>query len=421
MSVQQETEQTHRTDLFTDEEPQESRRQNGPLAGYRVIDAATVYAGPLAATMLGDFGAEVIKVEHPMGDSARTHGWRKHGKGLWWKTLGRNKRTVTAKLSDPECRDLFLDLVRTADVLIENFRPGVFEKWDLSPQTLHQINPGLIILRVTGFGQDGPYAQRRAFGTLIEAMSGLAHMTGDPDGPPTLPPFGLADGVSALAGAYATTMALLHRERGGAGQVIDLSLLEPLLLILGPSPSVYDQLGEVPGRHGNRSPNNAPRNTYLTRDGRWVAVSTSSLSVAERVLTLVGHPEVTTEPWFSSAGERVEHADELDGYVASWIAERDEADVVSEFNRVGAALAPVYTVADLMNDPHVIARDVVTTVDDEDFGPLRMQNVIFRMSATPGGIDFTGRDLGADNEEVYVKELGHELDRIRALKDAGVL
>jgi crotonobetainyl-CoA:carnitine CoA-transferase CaiB-like acyl-CoA transferase len=216
-------------------------------------------------------------------------------------------------------------------------------------------------------------------------------------------------------------MALLHRERGGAGQVIDLSLLEPLLLILGPSPSVYDQLGEVPGRHGNRSPNNAPRNTYLTRDGRWVAVSTSSLSVAERVLTLVGHPEVTTEPWFSSAGERVEHADELDGYVASWIAERDEADVVSEFNRVGAALAPVYTVADLMNDPHVIARDVVTTVDDEDFGPLRMQNVMFRMSATPGGIDFTGRDLGADNEEVYVKELGHELDRIRALKDAGVL
>jgi len=421
MSVQQETEQTHRTDLFTDGEPQESRRQNGPLAGYRVIDAATVYAGPLAATMLGDFGAEVIKVEHPMGDSARTHGWRKHGKGLWWKTLGRNKRTVTAKLSDPEGRDLFLDLVRTADVLIENFRPGVFEKWDLSPQTLHEINPGLIILRVTGFGQDGPYAQRRAFGTLIEAMSGLAHMTGDPDGPPTLPPFGLADGVSALAGAYATTMALLHRERGGAGQVIDLSLLEPLLLILGPSPSVYDQLGEVPGRHGNRSPNNAPRNTYLTRDGRWVAVSTSSLSVAERVLTLVGHPEVTTEPWFSSAGERVEHADELDGYVASWIAERDEADVVSEFNRVGAALAPVYTVADLMNDPHVIARDVVTTVDDEDFGPLRMQNVMFRMSATPGGIDFTGRDLGADNEEVYVKELGHELDRIRALKDSGVL
>ena len=405
----------------TDDDPQESRRQQGPLAGYRVIDAATVYAGPLAATMLGDFGAEIIKVEHPTGDSARTHGWRKHGKGLWWKTLGRNKRTVTAKLSDPDGRELFLDLIRTADVLIENFRPGVFEKWDLSPQTLHEINPDLVVLRVTGFGQDGPYAQRRAFGTLIEAMSGLAHMTGDPDGPPTLPPFGLADGVSALAGAYAVTMALLHKERGGRGQVIDLSLLEPLLLILGPSPSVYDQLGEVPGRHGNRSPNNAPRNTYLTRDGRWVAVSTSSLSVAERVLTLVGHPEVIAEPWFASAGERVEHADELDGYVASWIAARDEAEVVAEFNRVGAALAPVYTVHDLMNDPHVIERDIITTVDDEDFGRMKMQNVMVRMSATPGGIDWTGRDLGADNEEVYVKELGHDLDRIRALRDAGVL
>ncbi|HEY5882421.1 MAG TPA: CoA transferase, partial [Nakamurella sp.] len=182
------------TTTLKDEDPQEGNRQQGPLAGYRVIDAATVYAGPLAATMLGDFGADVIKVEHPIGDSARTHGWRKQGKGLWWKTLGRNKRTVTAKLSDPEGRELFLDLVRTADVLIENFRPGVFEKWDLSPETLHEINPGLVILRVTGFGQDGPYAQRRAFGTLIEAMSGLAHMTGDPDGPPTLPPFGLADG-----------------------------------------------------------------------------------------------------------------------------------------------------------------------------------------------------------------------------------
>lgn len=214
MTVTHETSQPINDSVLDEPDLQESRRQQGPLAGFRVIDAATVYAGPLAATMLGDFGAEVIKVEHPTGDSARTHGWRKQGKGLWWKTLGRNKRTVTAKLSDPQGRELFLELVRTADVLIENFRPGVFEKWDLSPATLHEINPGLIILRVTGFGQEGPYAQRRAFGTLIEAMSGLAHMTGDPDGPPTLPPFGLADGVSALAGAYAVTMALLHKERG---------------------------------------------------------------------------------------------------------------------------------------------------------------------------------------------------------------
>ena len=397
------------------------RAPRGPLTGYRVIDAATVYAGPLAATMLGDFGADVIKVEHPDGDSARTHGWSKDGIGLWWKVLGRNKRTVTAKLSTPEGRELFMDLLRTADVLIENFRPGVFEKWGLSPAELHEVNPDLVILRVTGFGQTGPASQRRAFGTLIEAMSGLAHMTGDPDGPPTLPPFGLADGTAALAGAYAATLALLHRERGGGGQVIDLSLLEPLLLILGPSPTVYDQLGEVPGRHGNRSPNNAPRNTYRTRDGRWVAVSTSSLSVAQRVLRLVGHPEVIDEPWFASAGLRVQHADELDSFVGDWIAARDVDVVVAEFERVGGALAPVYTVRDLIDDPHVIERDIVTTVDDEDFGPLKMQNIMFRMSETPGAIAFTGRALGADNEEIYAKELGHELDAVRVLHDRGVL
>ncbi|WP_214365340.1 CaiB/BaiF CoA transferase family protein [Pseudonocardia sp. H11422] len=405
--------------MFTERAAENQRA--GPLAGMRVIDAATVYAGPLAATMLGDFGADVIKVEHPDGDSARTHGRSKNGVGLWWKVLGRNKRTVTAKLSTPQGRELFLELVRTADVLIENFRPGVFEKWDLSPELLHEINPGLIVLRVTGFGQTGPAAHRRAFGTLIEAMSGLAHLTGDPDGPPTLPPFGLADGTAALAGAYAATLALLHRERGGAGQVIDLSLLEPLLMILGPAPTVYDQLGEIPGRHGNRSPNNAPRNTYLTRDGRWVAVSASSLGVAERVMTLVGHPELVAQPWFSSAGKRVEHADELDGHVAEWIGARDEADVVAEFERVGAALAPVYTVQDLVNDRHVIERDIITTVDDHQLGPIRMQNVMFRMSGTPGGIAFTGRDLGEDNDEVYVKELAQELGRLRELKDKGVL
>jgi len=395
--------------------------RTGPLTGMRVIDAATVYAGPLTATMLGDFGADVIKVEHPDGDSARTHGRSKDGIGLWWKVLGRNKRTVTAKLSTPGGRELFLDLVRTADVLIENFRPGVLERWDLSPALLHEINPGLVILRVTGFGQTGPASQRRAFGTLIEAMSGLAHMTGDPEGPPTLPPFGLADGTAALAGAYAVTMALLHRDRGGAGQVIDLSLLEPLLMILGPAPTIYDQLGEIPGRHGNRSPNNAPRNTYMTRDGRWVAVSASSQSVAERVLTLVGHPEVTKEPWFRSAGKRVEHADELDGYVADWIGSHGSEFVIAEFERVGAALAPVFTVEDLLADPQVIDREIITTVHDEQLGPVKMQNVMFRMSDTPGEIAFTGRGIGADNEEIYIKELGHDRARLHELRDGGEL
>ena len=393
-----------------------------PLDGLRVLDLATVYAGPLAATMLGDFGATVIKVEHPKGDPVRTHGSSKNGIGLWWKVLSRNKQTVTADLSRPEGRDLILSLARTADVLIESFRPGVMERWGLGPEALHRANPRLVILRVTGFGQTGPASQRRAFGTLIEAMSGLAHMTGTPDGPPTLPPFGLADGLAGLAGALAVCFALYHRDaRHGSGQVVDLSLLEPLLMVLGPGPSIYDQLGIIQGRHGNRSPNNAPRNTYKTRDGRWVAISASSQNVADRVMRLVEHPEVIDKSWFGSAGGRVEHADELDDHVGSWIAARSLDEVVALFEQAGAALAPINTIAELMEDPHVQFRDVITTVEDEDLGPLRMQNVMFRMLSTPGRIRFAGRRLGEDNADIYCGELGLSRDRLQQLGEEGVI
>jgi crotonobetainyl-CoA:carnitine CoA-transferase CaiB-like acyl-CoA transferase len=393
-----------------------------PLDGLRVLDLATVYAGPLAATLLGDFGADVIKVEHPRGDPARTHGYRKDGVGLWWKVLSRNKRTVTADLHRPEGRDLILSLAKTADVLIENFRPGVIEQFGLGPDVLHRANPRLLVLRVTGFGQSGPASQRRAFGTLIEAMSGLAHMTGTPDGPPTLPPFGLADGLAGLAGALAVCFALYHRDvRSGRGQVVDLSLLEPLLMVLGPAPSAYDQLGVIPGRHGNRSLNNAPRNTYQTKEGQWVAMSASSQNVAERVMRLVGHPEVIDEPWFSSAGGRVDHADELDEFVGGWIAARDLDDVVAGFEQAGAALAPINTIADLMQDPQVHYRETITTVEDEDLGPLRMQNVMFRMLSTPGRIRFTGRGLGEDNEDIYCGELGLSRDQLKQLNEERVI
>jgi crotonobetainyl-CoA:carnitine CoA-transferase CaiB-like acyl-CoA transferase len=395
---------------------------SGPLANIRVLDVATVYAGPMAATMLGDFGADVIKVEHPMGDPARTHGHVKDGQGLWWKVLSRNKRTVTADLGHPGGKELLLALVETADVLVENFRPGVLEKWGLGPEELHRVNDRLVILRMTGFGQTGPYAQRRAFGTIIEAMSGFAHMTGSPDGPPTLPPFGLADGLAGLAGAFAIMCALRDRDgRTGRGQVIDLALLEPLLMVLGPAPTIFDQLGIVPGRNGNRSQNNAPRNTYQTRDGRWVAISSSSQAVAERVMQLIGHPEITEEPWFASAGQRVQHADLLDDLVGTWIATHDANHVVEEFERAGAALAEVYTVADLVADPHVRARGVLTTVDDDDLGPLLMQNVVFRLSDNPGSIRFTGRGLGQDNEAVYRDELGVSEAHIRKLRSEGVV
>jgi len=410
------------TATHTNTAADERTTADGPLSGVRVLDLGTVYAAPITAMLLGDYGADVLKIEHPRGDPARTHGPSKDGHGLWWKVIARNKQTATLVLSDPEGREIMEQLVADADVLIENFRPGVMEKWGLGPERLLEINPQLIMLRVTGFGQTGPYAHRRAFGTLAEAMSGLAHQTGQPDGPPTLPPFGLADGVAAISGAYAVMLALYERDVNGAGgQVIDLSLLQPLLSILGPGPSAYDQLGVVPGRHGNRSTNNAPRNAYRTRDGRWVAISASATSIAERVMTLVGRPDIAAQEWFGSARERVRHADQLDRIVGDWIGAREFDAVMDAFEQAGAAIAPVYNSEQVANDPHVRATEMITTVEDADLGPLKMQNLLFRMQASPGRIRHAGRGLGQDSDAVYRERLGLDDERIAALRERGVI
>lgn len=394
----------------------------GPLAGVRVLDVSTIYAGPLACQLLGDFGADVIKIEHPRnGDPMRTHGRTKDGQGLWWKMVSRNKRTVGLNLSTPEGAEVFCELARSADIVVENFRPGTLERWGLGWERLSALNPGLILVRVTGFGQEGPYARRPAFGTLAEAMSGFAAMTGEPDGPPTLPPFGLADGIAGISGAYAAILALYHRDaRSGRGQQVDLAILEPLVTVLGPQPTVYDQLGEVPARRGNRSENNAPRNTYRTRDGRWVAVSASATPVAVRVMRLVGAGELADETWFASGAERARRADLIDGHVAAWVEQHDLAEVVEAFERAEAALAVVYDVADLIDDPQVKAREMITTVADPDLGPLRMQNLLFRMAGTPGAIRHSGRQLGADTDAVLA-EAGLDPARISELRERGIV
>ncbi|MEV7220559.1 CoA transferase [Streptomyces sp. NPDC093681] len=392
-----------------------------PLAGLRVLDLATLFAGPLAATMLGDFGAEVIKVEHPTRpDPSRGHGPSKDGIGLWWKLLGRNKHTITLDLSKPAGRATLLRLAATADVVVENFRPGTLERWDLGWDELSAVNPRLVLTRVTGFGQFGPYARRPGFGTLAEAMSGFAAMTGEPDAPPTLPPFGLADSIAALATAYAVMTALAARERTGEGQVVDMAIIEPILTVLGPQPLWYDQLGHVQPRTGNRSQNNAPRNTYRTADGTWVAVSTSAQSVAERVMRLVGRPELIDEPWFATGADRARHTDVLDAAVGDWIARHTRADVLAAFEKAEAAIAPVQDVRDVMADPQYQALDTVTTVDDPELGPLRMQNVLFRLSATPGAIRWAGRPHGADTEEVLTG-LGLTPADVKELREEGVV
>ncbi|MBK3577997.1 CoA transferase [Streptomyces sp. MBT65] len=392
-----------------------------PLAGLRVLDLATLFAGPLAATMLGDFGAEVIKVEHPTKpDPSRGHGPSKDGIGLWWKLLGRNKRTITLDLSKPGGRDTLLRLAATADVIIENFRPGTLEKWDLGWAELSAANPKLVLARVTAFGQFGPYAHRPGFGTLAEAMSGFAAITGEPDAPPTLPPFGLADSIAGLATAYAVMTALAARDRTGEGQVVDMAIIEPILTALGPQPLWYDQLGHVQPRTGNRSQNNAPRNTYRTADGSWVAVSTSAQSIAERVMHLVGRPELIDEPWFATGADRARHADVLDAAVGDWIARRTRTEVLAAFEKAEAAVAPIQDVRDVMTDPQYQALDTITTVDDPELGSLRMQNVLFRLSATPGGIRWPGRPHGADTDSVLT-ELGLTETELTTLRQEGAL
>jgi len=391
-----------------------------PLAGLRVIDASTLFAGPMAAMHLGDMGADVIKVEHPTKpDPARGHGPSRDGQNLWWKTLGRNKRTVALDLHADDGRDAFLRLAATADVVIENFRPGTLERWGLGYEELSAANPGLVLARVTGFGQIGPYRSRPGFGTLAEAMSGFAASTGEPDGPPTLPPFGLADGIASLATAYAIMVALHARaSNGGRGQVVDVAIIEPILAMLGPQITRWDQLGTVQPRTGNRSTNNAPRNAYRTADGSWVAVSTSAQSIAERVMTLVGRPELADEPWFATGAGRAEHADLLDDAVGGWIARHSRDEVIAAFEAAQAAVAPVYDARDIVTDPQFNALGTIHRIHDDDLGDMAMQGPLFRLSRDEATIAHTGRAHGADTDAVLA-ELGFSADDIARMRAEG--
>jgi crotonobetainyl-CoA:carnitine CoA-transferase CaiB-like acyl-CoA transferase len=410
--------------------PRTAAPASGPLSGIRVIDASTVLAGPLCCQVLGDFGADVVKVEHPSGgDALRTHGAQKDGIGLWWTMVARNKRTLGLYLGDPDGAEVFKELVRTSDVLVENFRPGTLERWGLGPDVLLEVNPRLVLVRVTGFGQTGPYAARPGFGTLAEAMSGFAAITGEPDGPPTLPPFGLADSVAGLSAAISAVLGLFHRDAGptgphpgsGRGQVVDVAILEPIVTILGSQPSVLQQTGVAQGREGNRSRNNAPRNAYRTSDGQWVAVSASALRVAQRIMRLVGHPETAQAPWFRSGAQRAEHRSEVDDVVAAWIAQRPAAEVIAAFTEAEAAIAPIYDVAGLMADEHAVARNMFPTIEHPVLGPVAQQGVLFHLSETPGQLRWAGRSIGEDTDDILVTDLDMDPSRVAALRERGIV
>lgn len=363
---------------------------DGPLADIRVIDCATVVAGPGAAKYLADFGADVIKVERPEGDTTRTLGWpdSRDGVSLWWKLIGRGKRSIVLDLKRAEDLEAMRRLCATADVLIENFRPGTLERLGLDPDELIAANPKLVVLRVTGFGQDGPYASRPGFATMAEAMSGFASLNGEPDGGPLLPPIALTDEVTALVGAFATMVAL----HSGVGQVVDVNLLESLFQLMGPLASAYAVNGYEQPRLGSGIAYSVPRGTYRTKDGHWVAVSTSAESVAKRVMDMIG---VGDDPRFATFSGRMEHRDEVEALTSEWIAARAEADVVAAFESAQAAIAPVLSMADIAVDPHYAARGAIVDVDGTP-----MQGLVARLSKTPGRIRWSGRPLGADQDDV---------------------
>ncbi len=348
-------------------------------------------AGPGCARYLGDFGADVIKVERPDGgDSTRRMGWRdpRDDVTLWWKLLGRNKRTVALDLKDPDGLTDMRRLVDTADVLIENFRPGTLERLGLAPDDLLATNPRLVVVRLTGFGQDGPYASKPGFATIAEAMSGFASINGEPDGGPLLPPIALTDEVTGLAAAFATMVAV----HSGKGQVVDVNLLESLAQFMGPLVAASRLLGYDQPRLGSGIPYSVPRGTYRCADGEWVAISASADSVAARVMELLGCGD---DPRFATFAGRVEHRDEVDALLGRWVGARPLDEVLAAFDAAHAAAAPVYSVSDYAADPHVAARGAVVEVDG-----VPMAAPIARLSETPGTVRWAGRPLGADTDEV---------------------
>lgn len=393
--------------------------EEGSLNGMRVLEIATMMAAPLAGMMLADHGAEVIKVELPgSGDGMRGWGYERDGHALMWKVLSRNKKLVTLDLHKKQGKELFLKLVAKSDVLIENFRPGTMARWGLGAEVLRKAKPDLIVLRVSGFGQTGPSSPRPGFGTLAEAIAGFAYINGWPDKPPSLPPFGLADSIAGITGAFGVLAALNYRNRTGEGQDVDVALYEPMLTVLGSLLIDYDQLGIIQERSGNVTPFAAPRNTYKTRDGKWFAMSASTQSTAERLFALIGRPEMITDPRFVDNRARLANLEAMDREIASWADQRSLNEAVAELEQSGVPACPVYTAADVLSDVHMEQRGSVICVDDEDLGKVRLQAPVPRLTVSPGAVRHLGGSMvGRDTAAVYADLLGldrGDLEKLRA-------
>ncbi|MGQ0570094.1 MAG: CaiB/BaiF CoA transferase family protein [Armatimonadota bacterium] len=388
-----------------------------------VLDLTTIVSGGTTTSILADFGARVIKIEHPQGgDQLRAWAPVKDGVSLWWKVMSRNKQSITLNLRDSRGQDLLKRLAGRADVLVENFRPGTLERWNLGYDALAELNPKLIMLRISGFGQTGPYRDRPGFGTVAEAMSGFVALSGFPDGPPVLPPIPLADEVAGLFGAVASLMALRHRDqRDGRGQMIDVSLYEPLFRLLIPYVPQYALLGEVPQRAGNRFIGAAPRNLYRAGDGDWVAISATTQRTFERLAQTMDRTDLLSDPRFADNGSRIAHVQELDVIIQEWMGARPLEEILRKLEEAEAVVGAVYDISRIVSDPHYLARGDIVTVPDADLGEIPMPGVIPKFSRIPGCVTHAGPRLGEHNDPIYVDLLGLTHDQVEHLKAEGVI
>ena len=387
----------------------------GPLDGTRVLDLSRLFAGNVMTQLLGDYGAEVIKVEPPAGDTLRA--WQTKGVSTHWKIYARNKKSLCLELRKPAAREILLSLVPSAALFVESFRPGTLEAMGLGPDKLLEKNPKLVVVRISGWGQDGPYRRRPGFGSLIEGMSGFAAINGFGDREPVLPPMYLADGFAGLFGASAALIALRAAEQSGRGQVVDLPLLDPLFAMLGPQAAAYRLTGKIKPRTGSRSTNSAPRNVYRCKDGLYVALSASTQKMAERTLSAVGRPELIDDPRYRTNGERVKHAAELDAIIGAFVAQRTQAENVAFFEQAEVTIGPIYDVRQILEDPHFIEREIIADYPDHEMGAFPMHHVVPRLLGTPGSIRTPAPELGQHNREL----LGLGEKQYRQLLEKGIL
>ncbi len=404
--------------------PVARKSHNKPLKGVRVIDAGNMVAAPFATVLLADFGAEVIKIEHPeYGDGQRKlEPITKEGIPLWWKSVARNKRCITLNLGKPEGAEIFKELCRNCDVVVENYRPGTFEKWGIGQDVIEAIDPRIIMLRISGFGQTGPYKNRAGFGRVAEAMAGLTNLIGEADGPPMTPGYPLGDLIAGIFGAFSVMVALYNRDvRGGNGQVIDLALFEAVFRLLDFDAIQYDQLNTIHMRSGNSASYVAPSSTFKTKDGKWLTIAASTQSVWLRLAKAIDREDMTTDPRYIENPQRLERADEVNGIVGEWIERHTLQQVVEHFDQHEVAYSTIYDIKDIFNDVQYRAREALVRVADPDLGTAVVQNVVPKFSRTPGSVDTLGVKMGTHNEEIYCGELGYSAEKLKRLKDEQII